>query len=84
MFATINFVGTAVTATISGGVATVEISASGGAGGSGISNVVEDTTPQLGGNLDLNSKDITGTGRVNITGIITATTFSGSGDLPDN
>ena len=77
--ATINFVGTAVTATISGGVATVEISASGGAGGSGISNVVEDTTPQLGGDLDLNSKDITGTGRVNITGIITATTFSGSG-----
>jgi hypothetical protein len=28
----------------------------------GISNVVDDTTPQLGGNLDLNSNDITGTG----------------------
>tara|TARA_Y100001972_G_C7651521_1_gene327669 strand:- start:127 stop:1998 length:1872 start_codon:yes stop_codon:yes gene_type:complete len=33
-----------------------------------LQNVVEDTTPQLGGNLDLNSKDITGTGNINITG----------------
>ena len=40
---------------------------------SGISNVVEDTTPQLGGDLDLNSNDITGTGNVNITGTVTAT-----------
>ena len=40
--------------------------------------VVNDTTPQLGGNLDLNSKDITGTGNVNITGVITATSFSGN------
>ena len=31
-------------------------------GGSGISNMVEDNTPQLGGDLDLNSKDINGTG----------------------
>lgn len=29
-----------------------------GLGGSGISNVVEDTTPQLGGNLDVNGKTI--------------------------
>jgi hypothetical protein len=36
-----------------------------------INNVVEDTTPQLGGNLDLNSNDITGTGDINITGDIT-------------
>jgi len=35
-------------------------------------NVVEDTTPQLGGNLDLNSSDITGTGNIDITGDITA------------
>ena len=35
-----------------------------------INNVVEDTTPQLGGNLDLNSNDITGTGNINITGTI--------------
>ncbi len=37
-------------------------------GGGGIGNVVEDTTPQLGGNLDLNSKDITGTGDIDVTG----------------
>src|SRR6056300_988998 len=36
----------------------------------GISNVVGDTTPQLGGDLDLNSNDITGTGNINITGTI--------------
>ena len=46
-----------------------------GVSGSGISDVVEDTTPQLGGNLDLNSKDITGTGNLNITGVVTATSF---------
>ena len=46
--------------------------------GGGISNVVEDTTPQLGGDLDLNSSDITGTGNMNVTGIITATSFGGS------
>ena len=43
----------------------------------GISNVVEDTTPQLGGDLDVNGKNISGTGDVNLTGIVTATTFSG-------
>ena len=42
-------------------------------------NIVGDTTPQLGGNLDVNSNDITGTGNVNLTGVVTATTFSGSG-----
>lgn len=31
-------------------------------------NVVSDTSPQLGGNLDLNSNDITGTGNINFTG----------------
>lgn len=45
----------------------------------GITDVVEDTTPQLGGNLDLNSNNITGTGNVNITGTVTATSFSGDG-----
>ena len=34
----------------------------------GISNVVDDSSPQLGGNLDLNSNNITGTGNINITG----------------
>ena len=47
----------------------------------GISNVVEDTTPQLGGNLDLNSKDITGTGNLNVSGVVTATSFSGAIEL---
>tara|TARA_R100000152_G_C6777001_1_gene206558 strand:+ start:25 stop:2682 length:2658 start_codon:yes stop_codon:yes gene_type:complete len=45
---------------------------------SGINNVVEDTTPELGGNLNLNSKYITGSGGASITGVVTATTFSGS------
>jgi len=39
---------------------------------SGMSDLVDDTTPQLGGGLDLNSNDITGTGNINITGDITA------------
>ena len=41
------------------------------------SNVVEDLSPQLGGHLDLNSKNITGTGNINITsyqGSISSTT----------
>ena len=70
----------------------------------GLDSVVEDTTPQLGGNLDLNSKTINGSGNISysgnltasgnasfnsgnavindqgasISGIVTATTFSGS------
>jgi hypothetical protein len=43
-----------------------------------LKNVVEDTTPQLGGNLDFNSKFITGTGGINVSGVVTATTFSGN------
>lgn len=34
----------------------------------GLLNIVEDTTPQLGGDLDLNSQNITGTGNINTTG----------------
>ena len=49
--------------------------------------LVEDTTPQLGGDLDLNGNDITGTGNINNTGTITtdgltvagATTLTHSG-----
>lgn len=44
-------------------------------------DVVNDTTPQLGGDLDLNGNDIIGTGNVNITGTITAT---GTVSLGDN
>ena len=36
----------------------------------GITDVVSDTTPQLGGDLDLNSNNITGTGNINITGTL--------------
>ena len=68
--ATINFIGSNVTAAISGGVASVTVA--GGGGG----DVVTDTTPQLGGNLDLNSKNITGTGSIAITGGINATGVS--------
>ena len=40
-----------------------------------ITSLIQDTSPQLGGNLDLNSNDITGTGDFNIigSGIITET-----------
>ena len=40
---------------------------------SGISDVSADTTPQLGGNLDLNSNNITGIGSITATGTISAT-----------
>ena len=55
---------------LSGSTGEVTISVS---GVSGLQNVVEDITPQLGGNLDLNSKDIIGTGNLNVSGIITST-----------
>jgi hypothetical protein len=44
-----------------------EISGSGG----GLVDIVNDTSPQLGGILDLNSFDITGSGNINITGNLT-------------
>ena len=40
--------------------------AQGGGGGGGISNVVEDTTPQLGGSLDVNGQDIVSTSNADI------------------
>ena len=41
-------------------------------------SVVDDTSPQLGGDLDLNGNDITGTGNINITGSLTATSIAGT------
>ena len=49
-----------------------------------INNVVEDTSPQLGGNLDLNSNNINGTGNISTTGNLTITsTDAGSGAGPE-
>ena len=42
-------------------------------------SVAEDTSPELGGDLDLNSKNIIGTGNINITGTITGTINLGGG-----
>ena len=51
-----------------------------------INNVVEDTSPQLGGDLDLNSFNIIGTGNINITGPVTSTNLIGNltGDVTGN
>lgn len=38
-------------------------------------NLVNDTTPQLGGDLDLNSNNITGTGNIDIAGTIKSDTW---------
>jgi hypothetical protein len=43
--------------------------------------VVEDTTPQLGGNLDLNSNDITGTGNIDNVGTITTDGLTVAGNV---
>ena len=48
--------------------------------GGGLGDIVQDTTPQLGGNLDLNSKSITGSGNIDITGSLEVSgisTFAG-------
>lgn len=46
-----------------------------------IANLSEDTTPQLGGNLDLNTNNVIGTGNINVTGSITGTSFVSTGDM---
>ncbi len=45
-----------------------------------IDSLLADSTPQLGGTLDLNNNDITGTGNINITGTITASGTINLGD----
>ena len=57
----INFVGAHVTASTSGNDVTVTVNA-----GAGIANIVSDTTPQLGGNLDVNGNDIVSVSNGNI------------------
>ena len=53
--------GTGITTAVSGN--TLTITASGG----GLSNIVEDTTPQLGGNLDVNGNSIVSVSNADIT-----------------
>ncbi|MAO20088.1 MAG: hypothetical protein CMJ25_04980 [Phycisphaerae bacterium] len=55
----------------------------GTAAGTGITAVVQDTSPQLGGDLDLNGSDITGTGNIDVTGNVTAdgATIDGAVDI---
>ena len=50
-------------------------------GGAGTVNIIDDISPQLGGNLDLNSNNITGTGNINITGTVTATDINSASDI---
>jgi hypothetical protein len=45
--------------------------------GTGIVSVQADANPTLGGNLNLNNRNITGTGNISITGTVTATQFVG-------
>ena len=56
-----------------------------GAAGGGLTDLVNDTTPQLGGNLDLNGKNITGTGAIpsaNLSGALPAIDGSALTNLP--
>ena len=73
--------GTNVTITTVAGTDSVTINST----ASGLTNLVDDTTPELGGNLSLNSNNVTGTGTINITGSLTATSGTlGSIQLIDN
>jgi hypothetical protein len=51
----------------------------------GLQDIVDDTTPQLGGDLDLNGNDITGTGAIpsaNLSGALPAISGANLTDLP--
>jgi hypothetical protein len=58
---------------IGDGITVGGVGVGGGGSGGGITTVIQDPAPQLGGNLDLNTHSITGTGSINITGGITGT-----------
>jgi hypothetical protein len=62
---TLNEISAGTNVTISAG-GVISSTASGG-----LAHVVDDLTPELGGNLSLNSNDITGTGNLNFTGNVT-------------
>ena len=42
--------------------------------GGGLTDIVDDATPQLGGNLDLNSKNVIGSGNFSFSGVLTTRT----------
>lgn len=50
-------------------------------GGGGLSAVVDDLTPQLGGDLDLNTHNIIGSGNITITGNVDASGYGEFGNL---
>jgi len=58
--------------TLSGTVDGVDIHTLNITAGSALQNVVEDTSPELGGNLDLNSNNIVGLGQISISGNTTS------------
>jgi len=69
-------------------IANVSASIASAVAGTGIQNVVEDTTPQLGGDLDLAGNNISGAGNVVLDGDVTLTgsahfsgSFTASGDM---
>jgi len=68
--------GTIPASVLTGALPAIDGSAlTGISGGGGLADLVDDTTPQLGGNLDLNNFDITGTGDIpaaNLTGTLPA------------
>ena len=68
-----DFVGLGVTLDGKAGLVTVYIDSG------GLSDVISDPSPQLGGNLEVLGNDIFGTGNVNLTGVVTATEFAGDG-----
>ncbi len=49
--------------------------------GNQLTDVLDDTSPQLGGPLDLNNQNITGTGNINITGQISASAIDLKGSI---
>ncbi len=65
----LDFKGTAVNVTEKAGTGGAEkiVTISSG----GLNDVVDDTTPQLGGDLDLNGKNVIGTGNFSFTGVLT-------------
>lgn len=50
-------------------------------GGGGISNVVEDSTPQLGGNLDLKTRTISGSGNIDFSGSLKTNAVNATDDF---